>query len=209
MNILTYGHTEFQTNRLLTPFSTHQAFLHWGRAILGQEQSLGEPPSQERRRRRKKTHRCIYRKMRPHNTLFGERIIKERRCAGACVPVFWLTLCEQAGPRMNQEWDAGLTRWHTETALAFDTHSLLMRTLLQVDSGRMGQCSEVATHSVWLWVVGGWWSGDSFCYIWEERLDISLLTGHLRFDIQDEEVFAKQKGQVLFSAEQTGLSISI
>lgn len=98
--------------------------LHRRRVILGQERSLGEPPSRERRRR-KKTHWCIYRKMRPHNTLFGERIIKEARCAGARVPVFWLTLCRHAGPRMNQGWDAGITPWHTrrETALASCAHS--------------------------------------------------------------------------------------
>lgn len=46
---------------------------------------------------------------------FGERIIKELRCAGACVPVFWLPVCKLASLRMNQ----GLTPWHTlrETAL--------------------------------------------------------------------------------------------
>lgn len=106
------------------PLSTHQASLHRCRVILGQQRPLREPPSWERRRR-KKTHRCIYRKMRPHNTHFGERIIKEPRCAGARVPVFWLTLCKQAGPRMNQGWDAGLTPWHThrETALASHAHS--------------------------------------------------------------------------------------
>lgn len=63
--------------------------------------------------------------MRPHNALFGERIIKERRCAGARVPVFWLTLCKQTGPGMNQGWGAGLTPWHThwETALASRANS--------------------------------------------------------------------------------------
>lgn len=85
--------------------------------ILGQQWPLREPPSQQKRRRRE-SHRCIYRKTRPHNTRFGERIIKEPRCAGACVPVFWLTLCKQASPRMNQRWDAGPTPWHTRTESA-------------------------------------------------------------------------------------------
>lgn len=96
--------------------------------------------------------------MRPHNTLFGERIIKEPRCAGAGVPVFWLTLCEQAGPRMNQGWDAGLTPWHTrrETELT----SLADSPFAHVDTTwRMGQYSEFVVPAVWFWVAGGVW-GD-------------------------------------------------
>lgn len=43
-----------------------------------------------------------------------------------------------------------------------------------------------------------------YIYICEERLDISVLAGHLLFDCQDEEVFAKQKRQIFFPAKQTG-----
>lgn len=150
----------------------------------------------------KKTHGCIYRKMRPHNTLFGERIIKEPRCAGARVPVFWLTLCKQAGPRMNQGWDAGPTLWHTHRKrlhlLFMHTHPLLMRRLLWFQERGMGQYFEFVTFCLWLWVVGFFF----FFYIILEK------TGHRVSDIQDEEVFAKQKGQILFSTEQTRLSVS-
>lgn len=133
------------------PLSAHQVSLHRRTVILGQQWPLREPPSRERRRR-KKTHRCIYRKMRPHNTRFGERIIKEPWCAGARVPVFWLTLCKQAGPRMNQRWDAGLTPWHThrETALLLvHTHLFLTRTLLRLRGGGMGQCFDFLILSAW------------------------------------------------------------
>lgn len=223
LNAEVYVHTHGDTHmdaqnskQADAPISTHQAFLHRRRVILGQEQSLGEPPSQERRRR-KKTHWCIYRKMRPHNILFGERIIKEPRCAGACVPVFWLTLCKQAGPRMNQGWDEGLTPWHThrETALAFHAHSPLAHEETAVVSewrnGAMFWVRHPFCLTLGCGVVGGGSCFFFFCsyYIWEDRLDNSLLAGRLQFDIQDEEVFAKQKRQILFSTEQTGLSVSI
>lgn len=91
--------------------------------------------------------------MRPHNTLFGERIIQEPRCAGACVPVFWLTLWEQAGPKMNQGWDAGLTPSHTRGEAAFAL--LADSPFAHVDTTwRMRQYSEFIGTTVWFWVAG-------------------------------------------------------
>lgn len=100
--------------------------------------------------------------MRPHNTLFGERIIKEPRCAGACVPVFWLTLWEQAGPRRNQGWDAGLTPWHTRREA-----SLADSPFAHVDTTwRMGQYSEFWWHCSLILGCQGNHGG-----VWRDRLE--------------------------------------
>lgn len=152
------------------PISTHQASLHRRRVILGQERSLGEPPSWEGRRR-KKTHWCIYRKMRPHNTLFGERIIKELRCAGARVPVFWLTLCKQAGPRMNQGWGAGLTL----DTLAVRLHLLLVHT-------HPFAHEDIAV--IWGWKnVAMFWVRHPFCLTLGCRVGIFFFFFHIFYSL--------------------------
>lgn len=154
--------------------------------------------TKKKRRRRKKTHWCIYRKMRPHNTLFGERIIMEPRCSGACVPVFWLTLSKQAGRGMNQGGDTGLTLWNRQPALSRHTHPLLTRT--QLEEWCNVECVVLAV-----------WRGAAGFHrgVWEDRLDFRPQAGHLFFEVQNEEVFAKQKGPILVSTEQTELSVSI
>lgn len=131
------------------PLCVHQVPWHRCRVILGQQWPLREPRSWGKRRRRE-SHRCIYRKTRPHNTRFGERIIKEPRCAGARVPVFWLTLCKQAGPRMNQRWDAGPTPWHAHresVPAAFSCTLTILATRTELGLGGCQDGTEVLTPS--------------------------------------------------------------
>lgn len=132
-------HTETHRIKARRDFmSTRLPYLEWFWASSG---PLESHQTKKKRRRRKKTHWCIYRKMRPHNTLFGERIIMEPRCSGACVPVFWFTLSKQAGPGMNQGGDTGLALWNTDRL-----HSLTIHTLcLQERSSKNGATLNVSS----------------------------------------------------------------
>lgn len=214
LNIHAYTHVETRSilRREDAPLCVHQVRWHRRRVILGQQWPLREPPSQQKRRRRE-SHRCIYRKTRPHNTRFGERIIKEPRCAGARVPVFWLTLCKQAGPRMNQRWDAGPTPWHarTESAPAAFLCTLTFlpkRTELELGGYKDG--AKVLTPSFPHFdPVSVGLSEETLADIfWEHTLDFRVQAACSLCKTQDEEVFAKQKRPVLLSAEQMGLEVS-